>query len=64
MNHRKIIIDCNEFLNNDKLKSCHISSPGAFAGTWDDWGRHLYDTWFVLKSLLFVQEKIIDEIQF
>jgi len=23
-----------------------LSEKGAFTGTWEDWGRHLYDTWF------------------
>merc|ERR1712004_319295 len=23
-----------------------LSEKGAFTGTWEDWERHLYDTWF------------------
>ena len=28
------------------LREKSFLSLGAFTGTWEDWGRHLYDTWF------------------
>jgi len=42
----------NEFIN-EVLASAVMNTTynflfekGAFTGTWEDWGRHLYDTWF------------------